>query len=357
MTAASDRVEFDWQRERTRLAPAPRSGKTLLGVAAIVAVCEIAGMASLIISYTTAQTTASDQAEFAWFWLGMFCMELPLIVIIARRATSGTVRYAALILLGIVTYAPKLLRNPTSPDFHDELAHWRDVYNIVVSGELFHSVPIVPIISRYPGLHTTVAALVNETGLTIWQSATLLLIVLHVACFLGIAALAQAIGFDSRTAALAAIIYSFNSSFLYFDTEFGYESMAITILVWALFAFVQAIRADPGRGRVAWCCVTVLLSAGTVVTHHLSAINLTIIMALISLALSIPRLARRPGAPSQVTSQVPGHHGVLGPPWLGRRLPAPSLNPADRGIVVATSNVDNKVASPYPDTLITQRRW
>jgi uncharacterized membrane protein len=315
----SDSAEFDWHRKPTPLAPArrheealrnirtrrngktgrggnaTRSKKSMAGVATVVAVCEIAGIASLVISYSIAQTTVSDQAEFAWFWLGMALIELPLIAIVACRVISEAARYATTILLGILTYAPKLLRDPSSPDFHDEFAHWRDVYDIISTGKLFGPVPIVPIISRYPGLHATVAALVNATGLTIWQGATLLLIVLHVACFLGIAALAQAIGFDSRTAAFAAITYSFNSSFLYFDTEFGYESMAIALLIWALVAFVQAIRADSGRERAAWCCVTVLLCAGTAVTHHLSAINLAIVMALVSLALSVPWLARRQG--------------------------------------------------------------
>jgi hypothetical protein len=292
-------LDREWQP--VRLAPVQRNeeavhrGKVLSAWVIAVAVCEVAGIASLVVSYSIAQTTTGGQAEFVWFWLGMALIELPLIAVVARRAASEATRHAALILLGIVTYAPKLLRDPTSPDFHDEFAHWRDVYDILATGKLFEPVPIVPIISRYPGLHATVAALINATGLGIWQGATLLLITLHVTCFLGIAALTQAIGFDSRTAAFAAVIYGFNSSFLYFDTEFGYESMAIALLIWALFTFVQAIRADPGRERAAWCCMTVLLCAGTVVTHHLSAINLTIIMALTSLALSVPWLARRQG--------------------------------------------------------------
>ena len=295
MTLGTNRVAADWQWNRSRLAPAPRSWKNVAGMAVAIAICEIMGMEFLLISYSIAQTTTSNQAEFAWFWIGMILIELPLVGIIVNRVSSEAARYALLILLGILTYAPKLLRDPTSPDYHDEFAHWRDVYDIIATGKLFQPVPIVPIVSRYPGLHSTVAALVNATGLTIWQGATLLILMLHVTLLLGIAALAQSIGFDSRTAALAAVMYSFNSSFLYFDTEFGYESMAITLLVWALFSFVQAIRAEPGRGRAAWCGVTVLLSAGTAVTHHLSAINLAVIMGMVSLALSIPALARRQG--------------------------------------------------------------
>ena len=38
-----------------------------------------------------------------------------------------------------------------------------------------------------------------------------------------------------------------------------------------------------------------VLSAGTVVTHHLSAFTLVLIMALVSLAMSVPWLARGEG--------------------------------------------------------------
>jgi hypothetical protein len=200
-----------------------------------------------------------------------------------------------LIFYGLVSYAPKLLRNPTAPIYHDEFAHWRATYEILSTGKLFRLDPIIPIVARYPGLHAATAALVHATGLTIWQAATLLLILLHVALVLGIAALAQALGFNNRVASLIAIFYSLNSSFLYFDTQYAYESMGITLAIWTLVAYVRAIRSGPRSGQAAWSVLTVLLSAGTVITHHLSAIALVLIMALVSLAVSIPWLARKQG--------------------------------------------------------------
>lgn len=294
MVVAPNRSRSDSPGHGIRRDQRPRTRGVWLMVAGL-ACCEIAGMAALVKSYEIALTTVSNEAEFVWFWLGMLLIELPIAGIVARRGTSRATRTALIALLGIVTYAPKLLRDPSSPAYHDEFAHWRATYNILTSGKLFQQVPIVPIISRFPGLHAATAALVNLTGLSIWHAATLLLLVLHVSLILGIAALAQSVGLNSRAAAVAAIIYGFNSSFLYFDTQFAYESMAITLLVWALVAFTQAIRAPRGRPRAAWCCLTVLLSAGTVVTHHLSAINLTIIMVLLSAGLSVPWLARRAG--------------------------------------------------------------
>ena len=306
MTATPDQRELDSisKREspvpysqvthRSRTAHHARSepDKSLYVVTAILAVCEVAGIGAMVRAYQIARTTVTSPAEFAWFWMGMFLVLLPLAGLIARRATSRNVRIALVTLYGFVSYAPKLLRNTAGPVYHDEYAHWLATYQILNTGKLFQPNALITIISRYPGLHAATAAIVHLTGMTIWGAATLLLIVCHVALILGVAALAQALGFDNRTASVIAILYSLNSSFLYFDTQYAYESMAITLLVWTLVAYVRALRSQPQEGQASWSVLTMALAAGTVITHHLSTFTLILIMALIALAVSIPRLAR-----------------------------------------------------------------
>jgi len=272
-----------------------RSRQGHLLAAAALAGCEITGMAAVVRSYYIAETTLSSTSEFIWFWVGMFLLELPLAGLIVRRATPQTMRTALLTLYGLVSYAPKLLRNPTSPAYHDEFAHWRATYEILSTGKLFQPNPIISIIAKFPGLHAATAALVHATGLTIWQAATLLLILFHVTLVLGVAALAQALGLNNRTASLIAILYGLNSSFLYFDTQYAYESMGITLVIWALVAYIWAIRSQTREGRATWSVLTVALSAGTVITHHLSAFTLVLIMAAVSLAVSMPWLSRQAG--------------------------------------------------------------
>ena len=259
--------------------------------------CELAGIEALVRAYQIGATSLSnsDIAEFAWFWIGMFLLEIPLAGLIVRRAAPRAMRMALLTLYGLVSYAPKLLRSPFSPVYADEFAHWRAADEILNTGKLFRPNPLIPIISRYPGLSSATAALVNATRLTIWQAAVLLLVLFHVALVLGIVFLAESLGLDNRTSSLAAVIYGLNSSFLYFDTEYAYESMAITLMVWAIVFYCRAIRSQPRQGRASWSALTVVLSAATVVTHHLSSIALVFIMTLVALAMSQPGLARDEG--------------------------------------------------------------
>ena len=281
-------------RSSHRQSPVHRSWLRRIYLLAAVgfAASEVVGTASIVWAYHIAQYTRSDEAEFLWFWAGMLLIELPLAALIARRSTPPATRAALLIWYGFDSYIPKLLRDPTSPIFHDEFAHWRETYSILTTGKLFQPNPLVPIVARYPGLHAATAALVHATGLTIWQAATLLLILFHVTLVLGIATLARSLGANNRTASLIALLYCLNSSFLYFDTQYAYESMAITLAVWTLVAYVRAIRSQSKEGRVTWGVLTTVLSAGAVVTHHLSTLILILIMALIAVAITTPWLAK-----------------------------------------------------------------
>src|SRR5437763_1742496 len=80
-------------------------------------------------------------------------------------------------------------------------------------------------------------------------AALIVLVLAHLLVVLGVAVLAGDVWHDHRVAALAAIIYSLNSSFLYFDTQFGYESLAVPLLIWTLVTLLRALRAPGRRGR------------------------------------------------------------------------------------------------------------
>ena len=234
-------------------------------------------------------------SPFGLFWLGMLVFTLPAAGWVTRRATGPRLRLAVLIGYAGFTYLPKLLRNPTGPLYHDEFAHWRQSQEILLDGRLFEANPIVRVIGDFPGLHSTVASIAALTGASVWHAALVVLIAAHVLVVLGVAVLAEEIWRDGRTAAIAAIIYSLNSSFLYFDTQFGYESLAIALLIWTLVALHRAMRASAARSRSGWAATTLVLAGTTIATHHLTALGLITTMAIVSLVVTV-RAVRRTGA-------------------------------------------------------------
>ena len=261
------------------------------------AITGAAGAALLV-----AATRAAEEdrgSRFGLFWLGMLVCTLPAVAWAVRRASSARLRIAVLAGYAGFTYLPKLLRNPFGPLYHDEFAHWRQSREILLDGRLFEQNPIVKVVGDFPGLHATVASVSALTGVSTWHAALLVLIGAHVLVVLGVAVLAEEIWRDARVAAVAAIIYSLNSSFLFFDTQFGYESLAIPLLIWTLVALLRAMRAVGPRSRLGWAGMTVLLSGATITTHHLTALGLIGTMLIVCVVVTVRALRR--GAPVAVT--------------------------------------------------------
>ncbi|GIF18097.1 hypothetical protein BJ973_008938 [Actinoplanes tereljensis] len=261
--------------------PAPGRDHSAVWCAVSLTVAGAAGAVALVAADRAAEW--GHGRPFELFWLGMLVFTLPAAYWAGRRATSSRLRLAVIVAYACFTYLPKLLRNPTGPLYHDEFAHWRQSREILLDGRLFEANPIVRVVGDFPGLHSAVASVASLTGISVWHAALAVLIGAHLLLVLGVTVLAQEIWRDGRTAAIAALAYGLNSSFLFFDTQFGYESLAIALWVWTLVALVRAMRA-PAKAPIA-----VLLIAATVVTHHLTALGLIATMLIIAVAATIKR--------------------------------------------------------------------
>ncbi len=258
----------------------PQSRSAMWWCAGTLAVSGSVGAGLLVAGDRAAEFDRSSR--FSYFWLGVLIFTLPAVYWAARRTTDARLRIAVLVAYSVFTYLPKLLRNPAGPLYHDEFAHWRQSRSIVLDGRLFEANPIVRVIADFPGLHATVASFATLTGLPVWYAALVVLIGAHVLIVLGVAVLAEEIWGDRRIAAVAAIIYTLNSSFLFFDTQFGYESLALPLLVWTLIALLRAMRAAETPTRAGWSAVTLLLAFATIATHHLTALGLIATMMILS---------------------------------------------------------------------------
>lgn len=287
-----------------------RQDRTALWCAASLTAAGAAGAAALVSADRAAEWGRAG--EFELFWLGMLVFTLPAAYWATRRRVEARLRLGVLVGYAAFTYLPKLLRNPTGPLYHDEFAHWRQSREILFDGRLFDPNPIVRVIGDFPGLHATVAGVAALTGLSVWRAALAVLIVAHVLVVLGVAVLAEEIWRDRRAAAAAALAYGLNSSFLFFDTQFGYESMALALLVWTLFALLRALRGGAG-----WAATTLLLAGGTIATHHLTALGLLAIMILIASVVTVRAVRRRDaGVPARIAWALTAAVAVMVAGWL-----------------------------------------
>ncbi len=230
----------------------------------------------------------NDRIHFDVFWLGLLLFVVPATLRLCAAGTTRSERLAIVTTTGLFFYLPKFLRNPTAPLFQDELAHWHQAETVYHTGQPFAPNPIISIIGSFPGLPTLTAALHDLSGLSTVRVGLVILLALHAISLVGIFVLAERCTGSPRVAGLAALIYSLNPGYMFFDTMYAYESPAIVLYIWVLVAVAGLQDETGGLSRqLAWGGAGLVLAAACIVTHHLSALVMVATLLLIALATAI----------------------------------------------------------------------
>lgn len=270
--------------------PATPWGRDLLPVA----VTTLAGVAGLVLVWWSYRLAfRADGLHYHVFWAGCLVACVPAAVRACAGVVAGWERLTQVAVLSTFLMGPKLLRTPDRPLYHDEYAHIQQAEHVVESGRLFTDNWLVPVIKSYPGLHTVTAFLTDLSDVSPWRTGQLLVLLVHVLTAVGAYAVAAELWRSRRAGAAGAVVYMLNASYMYFDSQFSYEGMALALFVWIGYLSVRMLRCT-GRAA-AWRLtpVALLLGAALVMTHHLTAIGLVVLLAISGLATAVLRPARR----------------------------------------------------------------
>jgi hypothetical protein len=252
---------------------------------ASVWVAMLAGVGVVALSYSYAASHVSGTTHFTIFWAGMLLIVVPAALRLASESPARTERLAIVAATGLAFAIPKLLRSPGHPIFADELAHWNQTELLSRTGDPYLENPFISVVNHFPGMHTLTLALQDVAGLSTWNAA---LVLVFCWTMLGAAAvflLGEELLDSQRTAGLAALVYVLNASFMFFDTQYAYESMAVPVLLWSLVIIARLQRADVGRWeRARLVLFGAVLGGGLAMTHHLTALTLMAITVFIMVA-------------------------------------------------------------------------
>ncbi|CAN5556167.1 hypothetical protein BH20CHL6_BH20CHL6_06790 [soil metagenome] len=250
--------------------PAPILGR-LPAIAAIMGV----GIFLMSIAYARARLGAADASIL--YWASLLTIFVPaaarLLAPVARRAE----RLGLVVLLGLGLYTVKVLHSPLFFTLADELQHWRTATDILGRGALFTQNSILEISPFYPGLENAATALVALSGLPVFEAGIILIGIARVLFTLALFHLFEVATGSTRAAGVACLIYMANPSFLYFDAQFVYESLALPLAVGALFLVRRRLNA-PAASRIALTLVMLLAIGAVVVTHHATSALLAVFL-------------------------------------------------------------------------------
>jgi hypothetical protein len=257
--------------------PTPNHPYSVNGLGELPMISVIAAMGVLVVSLSYAAARSGWESAMLLFWAGLVIIYAPIVARFLAPDITRSEGIGMILLLGIGAYLAKYLRHPLYFGGFDEFLHWRTGFDILQNKHLFTQNSLLTVSPLYPGLEIASTALSNLSGLSLFASGVIVVGVAKLVIMLGLYLLFEHISQSVSIAGLATAIYMGSSTFLFFDSAFGYESLALPI---AIFSIHMLVFRSSIKGFARWVFngLIVLAFFTIVATHHLTGYLLTALL-------------------------------------------------------------------------------
>jgi hypothetical protein len=260
------------QRASRATTVAPWPARSAWGLFPPLSLVVTAGLFCVALANIGARTEL-PWAEAAFFG-GLLLIVLPAALRLVRANPSRAERVALIALLALALFATKVLRDPWRMGDYDEFLHWRTAQDMILTGAVFSPNTLLGVSPYYPGLELVTAAIAQMASIPIFEAGLITLAAGRLVFLLALFLFFEIISSDSRVAGIASLIYMLNPRFLYFDSQFAYESLALPLAAIVLYLLARRGHTAPAR----WLGLTVLILVmlpSVVITHHVTSAMLT----------------------------------------------------------------------------------
>src|SRR6266849_933764 len=261
-----------------------KAGTNLLGMFPILTLTNAFGLLIVSFSYYLSILTFGNGALELFFLLGLLFIFVPNLARLLSPAPSRVERICLLCGLGMSLYLVRFMTSPLRFAEYDEFLNWRTADDILRTGHLFSENSMLPVGPYYPGLQIVTNAVSTISGLDTFHAAILVISAARLLMMLSLFLLYEQLTNSSRMAGIATIIYTVNPHFLFFDSIFSYESLALPLatFMFSILARYQTTHKDY-RWAIFMACFVLL---AVTITHHMTDYvcdGLLILWAVISL--------------------------------------------------------------------------
>lgn len=266
-------------------------------------------------SYQGRVTGSSSPVEF---YASLSLVFVPPTLITLNRRANKNARIGFLLYMSLALIATRFMLYPTMFEFHDEIIHAWNVITIDKTDHLFGSNAILPVTPYYPGLEIATSAVEHLTGLPLHAAGNVVLFLTRIVMTLGLFLIFQKISGDLRVSTLATLLYTLNPQYLFFNSEFSYQTVALPLCFCCVYVF--SIRSR--RLGVWGIAPSVVLAAVIAASHHLTSVALVVTLWTWYV---YTRLSKRP-EPYLAHFATLATLAVVGWTWVARKQVIPYIS-------------------------------
>lgn len=212
--------------------------------------------------------------------LGLAVCYTSVVWVLTRQRITTASRNAAVICLGVVPTLMWRSSNPLLFTGFDEQLHMRTLGDIISSRGLFQANPLLEVSPRYPGLEAT-TTLVHQFGIPTMASAYVVVIACRVILVTVLCDAVERSTQSRRAGGLAVVVYAISPQFVFFNSQYAYQTMAIGLALAALNLIVRARMSDNPLPLLGGATVCLFALA---VTHHVTSFLTAIFLLMWMLA-------------------------------------------------------------------------
>jgi hypothetical protein len=157
---------------------------------------------------------------------------------------------------------------------HDELINYRVLLSIERSGHLFTPNSLLPDTADYPGTEIAAAAVHQLTGLSLHSSGIAILVAVRIVTTIALVRIIQRVSNSVPAGCLAALIYATNPQYIFFNSQFSYQSVALPLCFFCIYIFAIDQYPRSLLGIIPSAAIILAITA----THHLTSLALVTVL-------------------------------------------------------------------------------
>lgn len=186
---------------------------------------------------------------------------------LTRPHLTRAARNIAVVCLGITPAVMWHASNLLMFTGFDEQLHMRTLGDIISSHRLFEANPILGVSPQYPGLEA-LTVLLHQTGLPAMVAAWIVVLLCRLTLVTVLCDAVEQLTGDIRTGGLAVAAYAVSPQFVFFNSQFSYQTLALPLALAAVSLLARARGFDYPVPLFLGATVCLF---GVAVTHHVTS--------------------------------------------------------------------------------------
>jgi len=196
--------------------------------------------------------------------------------VLTRPHLTRAARNTAVVCLGITPALMWQAPNPLMFTGFDEQLHMRTLGDIISSHRLFEANPLLGVSPQYPGLEA-VTVLLHQIGLPTMAAAMTVILLCRLTLVTVLCDAVEQLTGDARAGGMAVAAYAVSPQFVFFNSQFAYQTLALPLALAAVSLLGRARKADYPVPLFLGATVCLF---GVAVTHHVTGFLTAVFLVL-----------------------------------------------------------------------------